>query len=320
MLRLIFAGTPAFAATVLDAVVQAGHEVVLVLCQPDRPAGRGQRLLAPPVKQRALELGLAVGQPARLRDEADRELLRAAAADLMLVVAYGLILPQAVLDLPRLGCINVHASLLPRWRGAAPIQRAIEAGDRETGITIMQMDAGLDTGPMLLRESVPITDQETGGSLHDRLASVGARLAVQALDQLAAGRLVPTAQPDTGVSYARKIDRNDAVLDWRQDAQVLAHRIRAFDPAPGCSAVLASDTGLVIKVWRARAVVGEANQEGAPPGTVLRAPEGVLRVACGQGALELAELQRPGGTRQPVATFLRGRPIAAGERFQVLAD
>lgn len=319
MLRLIFAGTPAFAATVLDAVVQAGHEVALVLCQPDRPAGRGQRLLAPPVKQRALELGLAVGQPARLRDEADRELLRAAAADLMLVVAYGLILPQAVLDLPRFGCINVHASLLPRWRGAAPIQRAIEAGDRETGITIMQMDAGLDTGPMLLRESVPITDQETGGSLHDRLASVGARLAVQAVDQLAAGRLVPVPQPDTGVSYARKIDRNDAVLDWRQDAQTLAHRIRAFDPVPGCSAVLASDTGLAIKVWRARDV-GEANPEGAPPGAVLRAPEGVLRVACGRGTLELTELQRPGGTRQPVATFLRGRPIAAGERFQVLAD
>jgi len=318
VLRLIFAGTPAFAATVLDAVVQAGHEVALVLCQPDRPAGRGQRLLAPPVKQRALELGLAVGQPARLREEADRELLRAAAADLMLVVAYGLILPQAVLDLPRLGCINVHASLLPRWRGAAPIQRAIEAGDRETGITIMQMDAGLDTGPMLLRESVPITDQETGGGLHDSLASVGARLLVQTLDRLAAGSLVPVAQPDTGVSYARKIDRNDAVLDWRQDAQTLAHRIRAFDPVPGCSAVLASDTaGLAIKVWRARAVV---NHEGAPPGTVLCAPEGVLRVACGQGALELAELQRPGGTRQPVATFLRGRPIAAGERFQVLAD
>ena len=319
MLRLIFAGTPAFAATVLDAVVQAGHEVALVLCQPDRPAGRGQRLVAPPVKQRALELGLAVGQPARLRDEADRELLRAAAADLMLVVAYGLILPQAVLDLPRFGCINVHASLLPRWRGAAPIQRAIEAGDRETGITIMQMDAGLDTGPMLLRESVPITDQETGGSLHDRLATVGARLAVQAVDQLAAGRLVPVPQPDTGVSYARKIDRNDAVLDWREDAQVLAHRIRAFDPVPGCSAVLASDTGLAIKVWRARDV-GEANPEGAPPGTVLRATEGVLRVACGRGTLELTELQRPGGTRQPVATFLRGRPVAAGERFQVLAD
>ena len=202
MLRLIFAGTPVFAATVLDAVVQAGHEVALVLCQPDRPAGRGQRLVAPPVKRRAIELGLAVGQPARLRDEADREPLRAVAADLMLVVAYGLILPQAVLDLPRLGCINVHASLLPRWRGAAPIQRAIEAGDHETGITIMQMEAGLDTGPMLLREALPITDLDTGGSLHDRLATVGARLAVRALEQLAAGPLVATAQPETARSTA----------------------------------------------------------------------------------------------------------------------
>lgn len=316
MLRLIFAGTPAFAATVLDAVVQAGHEVALVLCQPDRPAGRGQRLVAPPVKRRALELGLPVGQPARLREEVDRAPLQAAAADLMLVVAYGLILPQAVLDLPRLGCINVHASLLPRWRGAAPIQRAIEAGDQETGITIMQMEAGLDTGPMLLREAVPITDFDTGGSLHDRLATVGARLAVQAIEQLAAGPMAATAQPETGVCYARKIDRDDAVLDWQQDAPTLARRIRAFDPVPGCSAALAAESGLTLKVWRAQAVT-EASPEGAPPGTVLRAPEGVLRVACGQGALELTELQRPGGTRQPVATFLRGRPIAAGERFQV---
>lgn len=316
MLRLIFAGTPAFAATVLDAVVQAGHEVALVLCQPDRPAGRGQRLVAPPVKRRALELGLALGQPVRLRDEADREPLRAAAADLMLVVAYGLILPQAVLDLPRLGCINVHASLLPRWRGAAPIQRAIEAGDHETGITIMQMEVGLDTGPMLLREVVPITDLDTGGSLHDRLATVGARLAVRALDRLVAGPLAATLQPEAGVCYARKINRDDAVLDWQQDAQTLARQIRAFDPVPGCRAVLAAENGAMLKVWRAQPVT-EANPESAPPGTVLRSPEGVLRVACGQGALEITELQRPGGTRQPAAAFLRGQPIAAGEPFQV---
>jgi methionyl-tRNA formyltransferase len=220
VLRLIFAGTPAFAATVLDAVVQAGHEVALVLCQPDRPAGRGQRLVAPPVKRRALELGLAVGQPARLREEVDRAPLRAASADLMLVVAYGLILPQAVLDLPRLGCINVHASLLPRWRGAAPIQRAIEAGDHETGITIMQMEAGLDTGPMLLREAVPITDLDTGGSLHDRLATVGARLAVQALERLGPPNPKPasamrtrstaTMQCSTGIRMRRRLPGGSA--------------------------------------------------------------------------------------------------------------
>ncbi len=308
----------------LDAVVDAGHEVALVLCQPDRPAGRGQRVLAPPVKRRALELGLAVGQPARLREEADRQRLREVRADLMLVVAYGLILPRAVLDIPTQGCINVHASLLPRWRGAAPIQRAIEAGDRETGITIMQMDEGLDTGPMLLREAVPISDQDCGGTLHDRLAAVGARLAVAALERLAKGGLRAEPQPDQGVSYARKIDRTEALLDWRLDAGSLVNRIRAFDPVPGSTAVLESDSAATLKIWRARVADARpddsAGRAPIPAGTVLPAPAGVIRVACGHGAIELTELQRPGGTRQPAATFLRGRPIAPGDRFRLGAD
>jgi len=308
-----------FAVHVLDAVVDAGHDVALVLCQPDRPAGRGQRLLAPPVKQRALERGLAVGQPARLRDEADRQILREAGADLMLVVAYGLILPRAVLELPRLGCINVHASLLPRWRGAAPIQRAIEAGDPETGITIMQMDEGLDTGPMLLRQAVSILGDDTGGSLHDRLAEVGAQLAVTALERLARGDLAAQPQPEQGACYARKIDRAEGALDFRLDARALVDRIRAFDPVPGCTAVLESDAATVLKIWRARAV-DTAQGQPAPAGTVLPAPGGVLRVACGRGAIELTELQRPGATRQPAATFLRGRPVAPGERFRQPAD
>jgi methionyl-tRNA formyltransferase len=309
---------------VLDAVVDAGHEVALVLCQPDRPAGRGQRVVAPPVKRRALELGLAVGQPARLREEADRQRLREVRADLMLVVAYGLILPRAVLDIPAQGCINVHASLLPRWRGAAPIQRAIEAGDRETGITIMQMDEGLDTGPMLLREAVPISDEDCGGTLHDRLAAVGARLAVAALERLAGGGLRAEPQPDQGVSYARKIDRAEAPLDWRLDAGSLVNRIRAFDPVPGSTAVLESDPAATLKIWRARlADAGTDDPAGRAPilaGTVLPAPAGVIRVACGQGAIDLTELQRPGGTRQSAATFLRGRPIAPGDRFRLGAD
>ena len=316
-MKLIFAGTPDFAVKVLDAVVEAGHQVALVLCQPDRPAGRGQRLVAPPVKRRAIQLGLPVSQPVRLREAADRQPLIEAGAELMLVVAYGLILPQAVLDLPPRGCVNVHASLLPRWRGAAPIQRAIEAGDRETGITIMQMDAGLDTGPMLIHEAMPIAADETGASLHDRLAQVGARLAVRALEGLERGELQPIAQPEQGVCYARKIERADAVLDWRLDAAALVNRIRAFDPVPGCSAVLESDDGLALKVWRARVAAEVPAEPGVSAGTVLAALPDAIRVACGRGAIELTELQRPGGTRQPAQAFLRGRPIAVGERFRI---
>lgn len=316
-MRIIFAGTPAFAVRVLDAVVQAGHDVALALCQPDRPAGRGQRLVAPPVKQRALELGLALAQPERLRDEAALAMLQAVRADLMLVVAYGLILPQSVLDLARLGCVNVHASLLPRWRGAAPIQRAIEAGDRQTGITIMQMDAGLDSGPILLAEPLSIGIDETGGQLHDRLAELGAALAVRALDALDRRVITAQAQPEAGVTYARKIERADTLIDWNESAADLANRIRALDPAPGCVSALASAPGQPIKLWRARALRDTA--DGAAPGAVLAAEAGELRVACGEGVLALDIVQRAGAKRQSVAEFLRGRRLPAGERFVTLA-
>ena len=314
-MRLIFAGTPEFSVAVLDAVVAAGYEVALVLCQPDRPAGRGQRLLEPPVKQRALALGLPGMQPQRLRGEGVMQALAQTGAEVMLVVAYGLILPAAVLALPPRGCINVHASLLPRWRGAAPIQRAIEAGDRETGITIMQMDAGLDTGPMLLGETLEIEPADTGGTLHDKLARLGARLAVRALAALEAGQLLGRAQPAEGVTYARKIERADSVIDWRLEASELANRIRAFDPAPGCLVTLDRDEPLSLKLWRAQA--RPATPPGAVPGSVLGIEQGCLRVACGRGELLLIELQRAGGRRQPCEQLLRGLPINPGERFVV---
>ncbi len=316
-MRIIFAGTPDFAARVLEAVVQAGHDVALVLCQPDRPAGRGQKLVAPPVKRRALELGLKVGQPPKLKDEEATRPLREAQADLMLVVAYGLLLPATVLQIPRLGCINVHASLLPRWRGAAPIQRAIESGDRQTGITIMQMDEGLDTGPMLLAEPLAIGPEESGGSLHDRLAELGARMALEALEGLERGVLSPRAQPGEGITYARKIERADAQLDWTETAQNLADRIRAFDPSPGCVAALEHEPDQLIKIWRARIAELPGDSADAAPGTVMESPAGTLWVACGAGVLEVLEVQRAGGRRQSSGEFLRGRPLAAGLRFAV---
>ena len=302
-----------FAATVLDAVAKAGHDVALALCQPDRPAGRGQRVLAPPVKLFAQELGIPVAQPARLREESAQAMLRALEADLMLVVAYGLLLPQAVLDIPRLGCINVHASLLPRWRGAAPIQRAIEAGDRQTGITIMQMDAGLDTGPMLLSQALAIGPTETSQSLHDQLAALGATLAVKALAELGGGALQARAQPDSGITYARKIERADTLIDWNESAVRIANRLRALDPSPGCVSALASHPAQTIKLWSAR--VERSDGLSAPAGTVLEVTQTAVRVACGEGAVALLELQRPGGRRQPAAEYLRGHRIAAGDQF-----
>ncbi|MEY3296318.1 MAG: hypothetical protein RLZZ451_2366, partial [Pseudomonadota bacterium] len=254
-MRIAYAGTPEFARVALQALHAAGHEVVRVLTQPDRPAGRGLKLQPSPVKQFAQDRGLALAQPRSLRldgrfpDEAEaaRALLQADAPELMVVAAYGLILPRWVLELPRHGCLNIHGSLLPRWRGAAPIQRAIEAGDAETGITIMQMDEGLDTGAMRLWESTPIGPDDTGATLHDRLAALGARLVVQALAQLQAGTLPLVPQPAEGACYAHKIDKAEAALDWAQPAAVLERRIRAFDPAPGCSATLA---GVPLKLWR----------------------------------------------------------------------
>ena len=309
--RVGFAGTPEFARVALDALVDAGFEVPLVLTQPDRPAGRGLKLQPSAVKQAALERGLAVAQPRSLRLDgrfpddaaAAREALLAARLDLLVVAAYGLILPPWVLELPPRGCLNIHASLLPRWRGAAPIQRAIEAGDTETGITIMQMDAGLDTGAMLLRGALPITADDNTARLHDELAALGGKLIVQALRDL--DRLAPTPQPKAGVTYASKIDKSEGLVDWTQPAALIERRVRAFDPFPGCSFTLGGEP---IKLWLARVATGRGT-----PGQVLPAGDGRLVVACGDGALELLELQRSGGRRVATPDFLRSHRVAEGQ-------
>ena len=302
-MKLIFAGTPEFSARALEALLAAGHQVVLVLTQPDRPAGRGMALQASAVKKVALAHGIPVFQPERLKDPATHEPIRAACteqgAELMVVAAYGLILPQAVLDLPRRGCINIHASLLPRWRGAAPIHRAIEAGDARTGITIMQMDAGLDTGPMLLSAAIDIDPQDSTGSLHDRLAALGGRLAVEALARL--DELVPTAQPETGMTYAGKIDKSEARLDWNRTAKELARKVRAFSPFPGAVVTLAGEP---VKAWCAEVVAASGR-----PGQVLAADASGIVVACAEGALCLTELQKPGGRRVTSADFLNGSSL-----------
>jgi methionyl-tRNA formyltransferase len=305
--RVAFGGTPEFARAALAAIVAAGFEVPLVLTQPDRPSGRGQKLQPGPVKTLALEQGIPVYQPERLRDPATHQPLVAAAPDVLVIAAYGLILPQAVLDIPRLGCLNIHASLLPRWRGAAPIQRAIEAGDRETGVTIMRMEAGLDTGPMLLAEALPITADDTAATLHDKLAAQGARLIVQALRDIE--RLKPVAQPAEGVTYANKIDKAEAQVDFNRPAEELARRLRAFDPFPGAAATL---EGTTIKLWH-----GLAESGSGIPGTVLSAEGSGIVVACGEGALRVTELQKPGSRRLAAADFLRGFPLTPGQRFQV---
>ncbi len=302
-MKLIFAGTPEFAARALEAILAAGHEVALVLTQPDRPAGRGMSLQASAVKKVALAHGIPVSQPERLKDPATHEPIRAACAaggvELMVVAAYGLILPQAVLDLPRRGCINIHASLLPRWRGAAPIHRAIEAGDAQTGITIMKMEAGLDTGPMLLARTITIDAQESTGRLHDRLAKLGGELVVEALARF--DQLVPVTQPGAGVTYAGKIDKAEAKLDWNQTADVIARKVRAFDPFPGAVVTLAGEP---VKAWSGEAVAGDGR-----PGQVLAADAAGIVVACGEGALRITELQKPGGRRVASADFLHGNPL-----------
>lgn len=306
-MRVIFAGTPEFARAALEAIVAARFTVVGVLTQPDRPAGRGLRAQPSPVKAWALEHGLSVDQPQSLRDEAAQSRLAALEPDVMVVAAYGLILPQGVLDLPRWGCLNIHASLLPRWRGAAPIHRAIEAGDSQSGITIMQMDAGLDTGPIVSVHPEPIGPTETTGTLHDRLARLGAAAIVMALDRLrAGGRLTGVAQPSQGVSYADKIRRSEAQIDWREPADVIARRIRAFDPFPVATFQLGGES---LKVWRAH---GDVRGNFAAPGTVLRAGPDGLDIACGSGRLSIFELQRAGGRRLPVDRFLQGYPMASG--------
>jgi methionyl-tRNA formyltransferase len=318
-MRLIFAGTPEFAQVAMAALHAAGHEIVLVLTQPDRPAGRGMKLQPSPVKQWALQHTVPVAQPRSLRLDgkypddaaAAREVLLAAQADAMVVAAYGLILPQWVLDLPPKGCLNIHASLLPRWRGAAPIHRAIEAGDAETGITIMQMDAGLDTGDMLLVCTEPMGPTDTTAVLHDRLAALGGQAIVQALASLDA--LPHQPQPTEGVTYAHKIEKAEAALDWALPAEVLARRIRAFDPFPGMTVPLVMADGTeTLKLWQA---VAEPGTSAAEPGTVLAADASGVRVACGQGQLCLTQLQRPGGKRLNAADFLRGCPLQVGQRL-----
>ena len=318
-MRVAFAGTPDFARAALERLHAAGFTIPLVLTQPDRPAGRGMKLQPSPVKQFAQEHGIAVAQPRSLRldgkypDEAAaaREALLAARCDAMVVAAYGLILPQGVVDRPRRGCLNIHASLLPRGRGAAPIHRAIEAGDAETGVTIMQMDAGLDTGDMLLVERLPIAADDTTATLHDKLAALGARLIVEALEIAACGGFTPQPQPEEGVTYAHKIEKAEAQVDWSQAADAIERRMRAFDPFPGASARLRGET---VKLWRGRALM--LGRGSVAPGTIVAVDDNGIGVACGQGRLEVTELQRPGGKRLPAAEFLRGFPVEPGQRFE----
>jgi methionyl-tRNA formyltransferase len=308
-MRIIFAGTPAFAATALRALIAVPHEVVLVLTQPDRPSGRGLATKTSAVKRTALEFGLGLDQPVSLRDEAVIRQLAEVKADVLIVAAYGLILPPSVLEVSRLGCINIHASLLPRWRGAAPIQRALLAGDAETGISIMQMDTGLDTGPVLLERRVPIAANDTAGTLEAKLATAGAEAIVTALAELQEGRLVARRQPEAGVTYAHKISRDEVRLDWSRPAVELERAVRAYDPQPGAYTTL---LGQPLKIWRARAEAGATN--GVASGTVVESADD-LAIICGHGVLRVFELQRAGGRRQSAAAFLRGTPIASGARL-----
>jgi len=307
-MKLIFAGTPEFAAQALQAIVAAGHEVALVLTQPDRPAGRGMSLQPSAVKKVALEHGIEVFQPLTLKDAEVQARIAAMAAEVMVVAAYGLILPQAVLDMPRFGCLNIHGSLLPRWRGAAPIQRALQAGDAETGVCIMQMEAGLDTGPVLLREAFAIEVTDTTATVHDRLAELGAKLAVEALGRLP---LPAEPQPADGVTYAHKIEKAEALIDWSKSAAELDRHIRAFNPFPGAQAQFGGQT---VKLWRATPVAGDGEV-----GTILAVDRSCVVVACGEGALAVSELQKAGGKRLPVQQFLAGHPLKVGDRFDLPA-
>jgi methionyl-tRNA formyltransferase len=307
-MKLIFAGTPEFAAQALRAIIAAGHQVALVLTQPDRPAGRGMTLQLSAVKKVALEHGIEVFQPPTLKDAEAQAKIAAVGAEVMVVAAYGLILPQLVLDMPRLGCINIHGSLLPRWRGAAPIQRALLAGDAETGVCIMQMEAGLDTGPVLLRGAFPIEAGDTTASLHDRLAELGAKLVVEALDKLP---LPVEPQPAEGVTYAHKIEKAEAAIDWSKSAAELDRHIRAFNPFPGAQALFGGQT---VKLWQAKPVVGQGEK-----GTILAVDRSTVVIACGAGALAVTELQKAGGKRLPVQQFLAGHPLKVGDRFDLPA-
>lgn len=307
-MKILFAGTPEFSASALAALLDAGHEIVGVLTQPDRPAGRGMQLMPSPVKRLAMMQGLPILQPVTLKDYAVQEQLAALHPEVMIVAAYGLILPRAILELPRYGCLNIHASLLPRWRGAAPIQRALLAGDKETGITIMQMDEGLDTGPMLLKSVCPIQPQDTAGSLHDKLAALGAQAIVTALQRLQSGELVGETQDEAQACYAAKLGKAEAQLNWIQCASEVERAIRGYNPYPGAWTVL---RGQVIKIWRARVHSGIQSA----PGRIVHVGRDQLWVACGEGGLALEVLQRPNAKALPVEQFLRGMPLDCGEMF-----
>lgn len=310
-LRIIFAGTPDFAAASLRALSESAHQVVAVYTQPDRPAGRGRKLTASPVKELALQCNFPLRQPASLKNEAEQQELKQFDADLMVVAAYGLILPQAVLSIPRLGCINVHASLLPRWRGAAPIQHAILAGDEETGVTIMQMDAGLDTGNMLHRLSCPILATDTGSSLHDKLAGLGAQALIETLENLEEFQAAQQVQDDRQANYAHKLDKQQAQLNWSEAADQLERRIRAFNAWPVAYSQL---EGQRVRIWQAKALSKPAQQ---PPGTITSCSSGALCVACGEGLLKLEVIQLAGAKALPVSEVLKARGdwFAAGKSF-----
>ncbi|HEX7915393.1 methionyl-tRNA formyltransferase, partial [Rudaea sp.] len=298
-LRLVFAGTPDFAVPHLAACRREGIEIAAVYTQPDRPAGRGRKLTPSPVKQAGLDFGLPVEQPENFKDDMARERLAAYVPDLIVVVAYGLILSRKVLAIPRFGCWNVHASLLPRWRGAAPIQRAILAGDAETGVCLMQMEAGLDTGPVLLRRAIPIAPDDSGGSLHDKLAALGAGLLGQGLDRILRNEPMPaTPQPEHGVTHAHKLDKAEARLDWNDSAIALERKVRAFDPWPVAEGVVEGET---LRVWRAQSRESAPGSQG--PGNILAATRDGIDVACGTGVLRLIEVQRAGGRRIAVADY-----------------
>lgn len=307
-MKIIFAGTPLFAAAALQALLDNGFAVAAVLTQPDRPSGRGMQLTPSPVKQLALQHSIPVLQPPTLKTAEAQQAVATLNADVMVVAAYGLILPQSVLDMPKHGCLNIHGSLLPRWRGAAPIQRAILAGDVQTGITIMQMDAGLDTGGMLLKKVCPITTQDTAATLHDKLAALGAEAIVESLRLLKQGKLKPEKQDDALATYAAKLDKTEAVLDWARDAAHLGRAVRGYNPFPGAHTML---NGTPIKVWQA-SVLTDARGD---PGAVLGVGKGGIVVACGQGALCLEVLQRPNARAMPAAQFVQGFVVQPGDRF-----
>ena len=303
-MRLVFAGTPEFAAAALEALHSAGHEIALVLTQPDRPSGRGRQSIASAVKRLARHYGLPVSQPPTLKDPQSQHELAALAPHAMVEAAYGLIVPPDILAVPERGCLNIHASLLPRWRGAAPIPRALLAGDTHTGISIMQMDAGLDTGPVLLQEPVEIGAFDTAQTLHDKLAQLGARLIVRALE----AKLVAHPQDQTKATYAAKLDKREALIDWRAPASSIERSIRAYNPVPGAHT---QHRGAILKIWKATL---ERSVSVSSPGHVLSVDSDGLVVACGQGtAIKLTELQRPGGKRLPAAAFLAGYAVKAGE-------